>query len=240
MENPNEPNVGQWVDEQVETLNPVAGWRPNSEKALARLRELDRRAAARHRARIWVLAGFCAAGVVLLVLPSTRAMAQYILDSCLESIFINPVEVVGLNSAPDFDLENVAGGKTKAADLKGKVSVIDFWATWCEPCIREIPNFNKLHEAYPGEEVEVIAITVESPHGEIASKVKEFGMKYPVLVGNDEVVKGFGGLIGFPTTFLVTKDWKVYKKYLGALPNKQETIKKDIEKLLAEAHKKAG
>src|SRR5437867_4705745 len=142
--------------------------------------------------------------------------------------------------APDFDLENVAGGKTKAADLKGKVSVIDFWATWCEPCIREIPNFNKLHEAYPGEEVEVIAITVESPHGEIASKVKEFGMKYPVLVGNDEVVKGFGGLIGFPTTFLVTKDWKVYKKYLGALPNKQETIKKDIEKLLAEAHKKAG
>ena len=126
------------------------------------------------------------------------------------------------------------------ADLKGKVSVIDFWATWCEPCIREIPNFNKLHEAYPGEEVEVIAITVESPHGEIASKVKEFGMKYPVLVGNDEVVKGFGGLIGFPTTFLVTKDWKVYKKYLGALPNKQETIKKDIEKLLAEAHKKAG
>jgi hypothetical protein len=58
-------------------------------------------------------------------------------------------------------------------------------------------------------------------------------MKYTVLVGNDDVMDGFGGLIGFPTTFVVTKDWKIYKKYLGALKNKQERIRKDIETLLA-------
>src|SRR6266480_2812346 len=64
-------------------------------------------------------------------------------------------------------------------------------------------------------------------------KVQEVGMKYTVLVGNDAVADGFGGLIGFPTTFVVTKDWKIYKKYLGALPNKQDRIRQDIEKLLA-------
>jgi len=133
--------------------------------------------------------------------------------------------------APDFDLENVAGGKIKAAELKGKVSVIDFWATWCEPCIAEIPKFNQLHEQYPN--IQVIGITVMSPHDDIKPKVAETGMKYTVLVGNDDVMDGFGGLVGFPTTFIVTKDWKIYKKYLGALPNKQERIKKDIEKLLA-------
>jgi thiol-disulfide isomerase/thioredoxin len=133
--------------------------------------------------------------------------------------------------APDFELENVAGGKTKAGDLKGKVSIIDFWATWCEPCIAEIPKFNQLHEQYPN--VQVIGITVMSPHDDIKPKVAETGMKYTVLVGNDDVADGFGGLIGFPTTFVVTKDWKIYKKYLGALPNKQERIKKDIETLLA-------
>src|SRR5919197_4395685 len=67
--------------------------------------------------------------------------------------------------APDFELENVAGGKIKAAELKGKVSVIDFWATWCEPCIAEIPKFNQLHEQYPN--IQVIGITVMSPHGDI-------------------------------------------------------------------------
>ena len=133
--------------------------------------------------------------------------------------------------APDFDLENVAGGKTKAAELKGKVSIIDFWATWCEPCIAEIPKFNQLHEQYPN--VQVIGITVMSPHDSIKPKVAETGMRYTVLVGNDDVADGFGGLIGFPTTFVVTKDWKIYKKYLGALPNKQDRIKKDIETLLA-------
>src|SRR5438128_5464289 len=133
--------------------------------------------------------------------------------------------------APEFELENVAGGKLKAADLKGKVSIIDFWATWCEPCIAEIHKFNQLHEEYPN--VQVIGITVMSPHEDIKPKVAQTGMAYTVLVGNDDVADGFGGLIGFPTTFVVTKDWKIYKKYLGALPNKQDRIKKDIEALLA-------
>src|SRR5262245_11191049 len=136
--------------------------------------------------------------------------------------------------APDFELENVDGGKTEAADLKGKVLVMDFWATWCEPCIMEIPKFNKMAEEFKGKNVQVVGITVESPHDDIKPKVKETGMKYTVLVGNDKVVDGFGGLIGFPTTFIVTKDWKIYKKYMGALTDKDARIKKDIEKLLAD------
>ena len=136
--------------------------------------------------------------------------------------------------APEFELENIAGGKTKAADLKGKVLVVDFWATWCEPCIAEIPKFNKIADEYKGKDVQIVGITVESPHDDIKPKVKETGMKYTVLVGNDAVVDGFGGLIGFPTTFIVTKDWKIYKKYMGALPDKDARIKKDIEKLLTE------
>src|SRR5437660_2611582 len=105
--------------------------------------------------------------------------------------------------APEFELENIAGGKIKAADLKGKVAIIDFWATWCEPCIAEIPKFNQLHEQYPN--VQVVGITVMSPHDSIKPKVAETGMKYTVLVGNDDVADGFGGLIGCPTTFVVTK-----------------------------------
>ena len=135
---------------------------------------------------------------------------------------------------PDFELENIAGGVTKTADLKGKVLVVDFWATWCGPCIAEIPKFIKMTNEFKGRDVQIVGITVESPHEDIKPKVKEIGMNYTVLVGNDAVQEGFGGLIGFPTTFVVTKDWKIYKKYMGALPDKDARIKKDIEKLLAE------
>jgi thiol-disulfide isomerase/thioredoxin len=136
--------------------------------------------------------------------------------------------------APDFELENVAGGKLKAADLKGKVLIVDFWATWCEPCIAEIPKFNKMADEFKGKNVEIVGITVESAYNTIKPKVKQTGMKYTVLVGNDKVVEGFGGLIGFPTTFVVTKDFKIYKKYMGALPDKDVRLRKDVEKLLAQ------
>jgi thiol-disulfide isomerase/thioredoxin len=136
-------------------------------------------------------------------------------------------------AAPEFDLENIAGGTTKASEIQGKVAVIDFWATWCQPCIAEIPKFNELHDQYQGKDVQIVAVTIESPHEDIAPKVKETGIKYPVLVGDEAVIEGFGGIIGFPTTFVVTKDWKIYKKYFGALSNKHERIRQDIEKLLA-------
>jgi len=139
------------------------------------------------------------------------------------------------SEAPNFELENVAGGILKSNDLKGKVTVVDFWATWCEPCISEIPNYNALRQSYNDKGVEILGVTVESAKlDDIKPKVQELQMKYPVVVGNDKVIDGFGGLIGFPTTFIVDKDWKVYKKYLGMTRNKKEMIEKDLQKLIAE------
>ena len=135
--------------------------------------------------------------------------------------------------APEFDLENIQGGKTKSLDLKGKVAVVDFWATWCDPCKAEVPHFNKLSEEFQGKDVQVVGIAIESPHDDIKPTIKKTGINYMVLVGNDAVVDGFGGVIGYPTTYIVTKDWKIYKKYLGALPDKEDRIRKDIQKLLA-------
>src|SRR5437660_1166709 len=128
-----------------------------------------------------------------------------------------PKSLAPAKGAPDFELENIRGGKTKSLEIKGKVAVVDFWATWCEPCKAEIPHFNKLSDDYKNKDVQVLGIAIESPHGDIMPTIKELGLKYMVLVGNDDVVDGFGGVIGYPTTYIVTKDWKIYKKYLGAL-----------------------
>jgi len=136
---------------------------------------------------------------------------------------------------PSFELANIAGGSFKSSDLRGKVTVVDFWATWCENCIPEIPDYNALREKYKGQGFEVIGMTMESGTlAEIKPKVAEFKMDYPVIVGDDKVLEGFGGVIGYPTTFLVGRDGTIYKKYLGSPPGKKEHLEKDIESLLAE------
>jgi thiol-disulfide isomerase/thioredoxin len=135
---------------------------------------------------------------------------------------------------PRFELENVAGGTTKSSDLQGKVLVIDFWATWCDPCLSEIPKYNRIADEYKGKNVEIIGVAVESKREDIVAKVKDMGIKYPILVGNDKIVDNFGGIVGWPTTFIITKDRKIYGKYIGATANKEQRLKSDIDKLLAD------
>ena len=166
-------------------------------------------------------------GVIIAIMTAAALL------SCKSDVAVNGP--ANTNEGPAFELENIAGGTTKSTELKGKVSVVDVWATWCEPCIAEIPKFNHLYAEYKNKDVRVVGLTVVSPHDDIAPKAKEFGMRYTVLVGNDAVVDGFGGVIGWPTTFVMTKNWTVYKKYVGALPDKEIRIKNDIETLLTQS-----
>ena len=134
-----------------------------------------------------------------------------------------------------FKLENVAGGFMTSEDLKGKVTVIDLWATWCELCVREIPIYNQLYDAFRNQDVAIVGIAVYSPRRDIPSKVRQLGIKYPVLIANDETAdQPFGRLKGFPTTVVISKQGKIYKRYMGTMDHKEERIKQDIEHLLAE------
>ena len=134
-----------------------------------------------------------------------------------------------------FKLENIAGGFMTSEDLKGKVAVVDLWATWCGACVQEIPIYNELYDAFKGQDVAIVGIAVDSPRNDIPPKVRQLGIKYPVLIGDDDqVLRAFGRIQAFPTVFVMSKEGKIYKHYVGAVPKKRETIKQDIEHLLAE------
>jgi thiol-disulfide isomerase/thioredoxin len=146
-----------------------------------------------------------------------------------------PLNTAGKKKLPNFDLANVQGGTLKTADLKGKVAIIDFWATWCENCIPEIPEYNELREKYSDKGFEVVGITMDSGSAkDIKPKAEAFKMKYPVVVGDDSVLEGFGGIIGYPTTFLISRDGTVVKKILGSPPGKKDQLQKDIDSLLTD------
>ena len=133
-----------------------------------------------------------------------------------------------------FKFQNVNGGFMTSEDLKGKVTVVDIWATWCHWCVEEVPIYNQLYDAFEGKDVALIGIAIESARGDIQSKVRQLGMKYPVLIGDDEGVKAFGPVQGLPTTLVINKEGKIYKQYRGTVSQKEERIKQDIRHLLAE------
>lgn len=138
-----------------------------------------------------------------------------------------------LKALPPINLQDLDGKAIKTDQLKGSIIVLDFWATWCGPCIAEVPALNTLQEKYAGKGIKVIGVTMAS--GE-ASEVKPFigkaKMKYTVLMGDDDQITDLN-VLAFPTTYLVTRDLRIFRKYLGAGPRKNAQIEADIKKLLA-------
>ncbi len=132
--------------------------------------------------------------------------------------------------APDFSLKDVGGNPFTLSDHSGKVKIIDFWATWCPPCRMEIPDFQSLHDKYPGDKFLMIGISLDD-NSEIVKKfLGEYKVTYPVVMGNEEIANAYGGIRGIPTTFVVDKEGNIYKKYIGYTEGK--VFERDILALL--------
>ena len=157
-----------------------------------------------------------------------------LLGGCVGTSKANKPLVI-LQPAPEFSLKNVLGGEVKSSDFKGKVLVIDFWATWCVPCKVEIPHYNELRSKLKDQGVEFLGVTYDSGSSvkNVVPFLTELKIEYPVVMGTDAIDEALGGHPGYPTTFLVGKDWKVYRKIFGSAENKIQNLEKDITALLA-------
>jgi cytochrome c biogenesis protein CcmG/thiol:disulfide interchange protein DsbE len=136
--------------------------------------------------------------------------------------------------------KNLQGQDVPLASLKGKVVVVNFWATWCEPCRVEIPwmigfqqkyadkGLTILGVAMDDEGKSVVAPYVQSTKFDVDGESKT--MNYPIMLGNDDIASKFGGLLGFPTTIVISRDGKVQKRYIGLAD--QGDLEKEIKGLL--------
>jgi thiol-disulfide isomerase/thioredoxin len=172
----------------------------------------------------WFLAGvlLCSLGL------TASASRQDPVDPALSKVATDEQ----FRAAPTFTLPDLKGRQNKSVDLQESIVVLDFWATWCEPCIGEVPMFNRLHQKYAPRGVKVLGVAVQSGW---PRDIKRFAtrhkMSYTILAGNDDIVTDFD-VIAFPTTYLIAPGWKLYKKYSGTYPDKGTELERDIETLL--------
>jgi thiol-disulfide isomerase/thioredoxin len=140
-------------------------------------------------------------------------------------------------ATPSLELKDLDGKSRNLKDYRGKVVVINFMATWCAPCVEEMPSLQTLRERYRGKGLEVIAVNT----GEAESKVSQFAqglkIKFPVLLDTEEDAKAAWKVYGLPATFIVDADGKVAYRVLGEMDWLSDEPVKLIQNLLPDSQK---
>lgn len=133
--------------------------------------------------------------------------------------------------APAFSLKDKDGKTISLASLKGKVVVLNFWATWCPPCRAEIPDFKKVYSEYKGKGVEIIGVSLDHKGWDVVRPfLKKWDINYPVVLGGAKIAKDYGNVRSIPTTFIIDKKGKIVDSHVGAM--KESVLVKSFKKLL--------
>lgn len=135
------------------------------------------------------------------------------------------------NLAPAWKLQDLEGHTVSSDDFKGKVVILDFWATWCGPCQAEIPGLIDLQKSYQQQGLVVVGISLDEGGAEVVKPfVKKFGINYPVLVGDDKVQQAFGGIDAIPVTLVIDRQGRIVKRHLGL--TEKDKFETEIKPLL--------
>jgi len=144
---------------------------------------------------------------------------------------------VDSKSAPDVTFKDLDGKNVPLNEYKGKVVLVNFWATWCEPCQVEIPWLIEMQQKYSSKGFTILGVDVDDEGNNVVSAYTaktrfnvngdKLPMNYPILRGDDAVADKFGGLLGYPTSFLISRDGKIVKKVQGLVD--YDEIKNAVE-----------
>lgn len=163
----------------------------------------------------------------------------YILLSVLIYIFLTSFSSysgrtvpVPSQQAPDFSLPGLNGQRLSLKEFRGKLVILNFWASWATPCLREMPILERIHQIYKDSSVQVLGIAVVSNPDDIPNKVKLTGVTYPILIGSKELITQYGSFNDLPTTFIINDQGIILKELNGS--HTLQMILKEIDHLIPE------
>jgi len=239
--------TSRWVDGKMLELNPESAWRPDAARAFGFLKagriQAGRRRSRQTRSRwLWATACVLAGGLGSLAFPVPRAVAQRVWEPCVgacESLFAaksgaatSTVAIAQTGDiAPDFTLTSADGSSIRLSDYRGKVVVLNFWATWCPPCRAEIPWFAEFQRTFGNQGLAVIGISMDEDGWKaVRPYLDKEKMKYPVGIGGEWLARKFGGVESLPETLLIGRDGRIVRRHTGIVSRSE--YEREIQDLL--------
>jgi cytochrome c-type biogenesis protein len=145
------------------------------------------------------------------------------------------VAAANLEPAPEFELKNITGETVRLSDLRGRVVLLNFWATWCVPCRAEIPELIEMQHALESQGLSVVGVVWNDPSSvdEIKEFQKEMKLDYTILLGGESIADKFGGIAAAPTTFIIDREGRIRQKIIGQ--RSRASFEASIKPLLGEA-----
>ena len=166
-------------------------------------------------------------------LASVGRTSRMLLCAGLAFIACASVEAIAPTAAaPDFTLRTMNGPNMRLAEQRGRVVMVNFWATWCGPCRQEMPHLNRLYEKYRASGFVLMGVNVDDDTRNAAELATKLGLKFPVLLDTDKGVSKLYDLSTMPSTVLIDRDGKVRYVHRGYLTGYEDTYDKQIRELL--------
>jgi len=135
------------------------------------------------------------------------------------------------SQAPEFQLPDLSGATVASSHFKGKVVILDFWATWCPPCKEEIPHLVRLQSKYRDQGLEIVGLSLDAGGAkDVKPFADEHDVNYTMLIANEETAKAYGNINAIPTTFVLDRDGKIVQRFIGYTA--PEVFEQTIKQLL--------
>jgi thiol-disulfide isomerase/thioredoxin len=133
---------------------------------------------------------------------------------CAARTIAQGASLVG-NEAPRFIRSDLHGRQIDVEDFRGKVVLLNFWATWCGPCRVELPTFARWQKQYGAEGLQVLAVSMDDDSKPVGKAVRKLHLNYPVVMGDERLGLEYGGVLGLPITYLIGRDGKIAARFGG-------------------------